>query len=177
MLPDLPQHLARQQQTIELQIRKAFKGVTREGGISWTETDVIDANGTQEERLQARASDREDSWEALIDDPNWVFGTSWGGYAFLDPIGFRYYLPPAMIRGLREGGDSSIAFFLKIDGEYMLERISLFTPLQSHMVARFIRFQIALHAFQNDEISGPYWTQAYTSHWRSKDRGTPLDEI
>ncbi|MFA6043677.1 MAG: DUF6714 family protein [Phycisphaerales bacterium] len=178
MVPDLPKHLARQQRAIEAQIREAFKGVTREGGVSWTETDVIDANGSDAERAAARASDRESGWGELVDDPKWEFGTSWGGFSFLDAIGFRYYLPPAMIRDLRDGVPSvSLQCNLHIDSDYQLERVSLFNAHQSHVVARFVRFMIAVLAYQKDTISGEGWTRAYVHYWRSKDRGTPLSEL
>lgn len=89
-------------------IYAAFRGVTRDGGISWTETGVIDDYGTDEERARARLEDTDRSWEELVDDPRWGPDTGWGGYSFLDAIGFRYYLAPAMVRAVRSGQDTGI---------------------------------------------------------------------
>ncbi len=100
----VPKHLEEEQVAVEAQIRAAFKGVTRDGGISWSETDSIDLHETEEQQAAARASDAEQCWEDLVDDPNWDEGIGVGGFTFLDAIGYRYYIAPAMIRSLYNGG-------------------------------------------------------------------------
>lgn len=88
-------------------ISAAFAGVTREGGVSWSESDVIDAGGSDERRAEARACDLDQDWTELVADPAWQRWQEWP-WSFLDPIGQRYYLPAMMVRGLL--GDN-VAFF------------------------------------------------------------------
>ena len=52
---NIPARLKAEQLAVEADIRAAFAGVTREGGVSWTETDAIDYNSTAAEVAEARA--------------------------------------------------------------------------------------------------------------------------
>ncbi len=87
-------------QTIAL-IFETFKGVTREGGVSWAESKVIDDYGSETEQLEARATDKDTCWEDLANDPDWEPFPGIGGFNFLDAIGFRYYLAATMVKELR----------------------------------------------------------------------------
>jgi hypothetical protein len=79
-----------------------FAGVTRVGGISWSEASARDDYKTSEKELaEAGSRDTESSWEELVDSDNFWPEVLHGGFNFLDPIGFHYYLAPAMVRGLR----------------------------------------------------------------------------
>jgi hypothetical protein len=162
----VPEHLRDEQRAVEAQIRAAFKGVTRVGGISWSEADVIDGYGTDEQQAAARAKDMERSWEDLVDDPDWKEGFGSGGFSFLDGIGKRYYIAPAMIRCARRGGGECVG--------YALERplnafVALLNPEQAMAIARFVRFMITTHAAENDDIYGESWQNAYHNHWRQWD--------
>jgi hypothetical protein len=84
------------------EIYDAFRTVTRDGGVSWSEAFVMDQCGTDEERVEARRRDTDKSWTELVDS-DWREHPGVGGWAFLDPIGSRYYLPAAMVRGIRSG--------------------------------------------------------------------------
>ncbi len=84
---------------IEL-IKAAFKGVSRQGGVSWSETDVIDDYGTDEERRLAREGDSDQDWFEVASIPRFSKDGGWGSFCFLDAIGFHYYLPAAMIQSL-----------------------------------------------------------------------------
>jgi hypothetical protein len=82
-----------------------------------------------------------------------------------------------MIRWLRDEGLSDVSFHLHIDSEYALDQVRLFDADQSRVVARFVQIMIAMHGYKKHRRSVKAWTEAYDSHWRSKDRGTPLEEV
>lgn len=154
MLSEGPEHLTLERIALESEIRDAFKGVTRNGGISWSEGWAIDLNGSEEECAAARASEKETRWEDLVEDAHW--NTNSCPWSFLDAIGFRYYLAPAMIR--------------EIHGNYAwLERAldhpideaelrTLLTHSQSRAIGRFVRFML-------NEAEGANH-QSYAFEWR-----------
>src|SRR5690606_6253378 len=86
----------------------AFKGVTRDGGTSWTEAQAIDGYGSEEELQRARMRDKDQRWTELAIDKSWDAGPGIGGFGFLDESGFRYYLPAAMVRFLMVGAARDI---------------------------------------------------------------------
>ena len=143
----------------------AFADVKRDGGISWSETEVIDGYGSEEERQQARGSDKDTHWNQLIDDPKWQpFG--FGGFNFIDEIGFRYYLPPTMIRFLR--GDITEYFgghlLSKIDG-FVREGDPMWTTEQLESIARFILF---MAASDPDAEGRRAWESGLKTRWIAK---------
>jgi predicted RNase H-like HicB family nuclease len=151
------------------EIYAAFAHVTREGGISWSETDVIDDYGTAEQRAAPRANDMEAGWQQLVDDPHWICDRGFGGFSFLDPIGFRYYLPPAMIRSLRcDAGAGDIAFHLKApdsntERSKEREQWSALSAPQRHCVAHFIRTMMLIDAANVPDSE--YWYWALRDYW------------
>ena len=175
MESSVPERFRREQQAVEAQIRAAFREVTCEGGISWSESVIVDGDGSGRTREQARAEDTERRWEDLVDDSSWHHEVGMGGFNFLDPIGFSYYIAPAMIRCIREGGGEFISYALTVDGDFKEELVSLITAEQAHVIARFVRLMIAVHAAVGDDIYGELWSDAYRSYWRSRDHGTPLE--
>lgn len=92
---------------VEAEIRRAFAGVTREGGRSWHDAGAMD--GLSPEELPVL---RDRCWEDLIDDPAWNPGHGMGGFWFLDDIGMNYYLAPALVRAVRGDLDFDISFHL-----------------------------------------------------------------
>ncbi len=137
--------------------------------MSWRESDVIDDCGTPEQQAAARDLDRESSWEALVDDPTWRHEGGGGSFCFLDPIGFRYYIAAAVVRCARLGYGEQIGYALEIDGEFTRKKVSLLTMGQNRAIARFVRFMIATHAAEGDEIYGASWKAAYQKHWKQFD--------
>jgi hypothetical protein len=123
------------------EIYVAFKGVTREGGVSWSETLVIDSDGTMDQRLFERERDTEQSWEDLVDDPTWNADIGIGGFSFLDPIGFRYYIAPAMVRELRGRlVELELSSHLRLDcssAEYRFPRRSCSSSSASNSALKF----------------------------------------
>jgi hypothetical protein len=160
----VPAHMLDQQRAVENEIREAFKGVSRAGGVSWNEAEVIDGYGTDSERAAARASDTDQSWEELVDDANWDGDRTYGAFNFLDSIGYRYYIAPAMIQCARQGCGEFVAYALT--KPYKCEG---FTESQARATARFLRFMIDVHVAVNDHIYGAVWRRAYESHWREWD--------
>jgi hypothetical protein len=174
-MTDRLKQLERERQAVEAKIREAFRGVTRTGGITWSESVILDGDGSGRTREQARALDTESRWEDLVDDKDWHHEVGIGGFNFLDPIGFRYYIAPAMIRCIRENGGEFISYALRIDGEFKRDLVSLFDARQSHATARFVRLMIAVHVTNHDDIYGKPWSDAYKIYWKKWDKGTPLD--
>jgi hypothetical protein len=146
--------------------------VTREGGVSWSESVAIDMLETDEARMRSRESDTEQNWEPLVDDPQWLHDASLGGFNFLDPIGYRYYLAPAMLRCCRGDGEGLLASVLTIDGEYREEQISLLGRVQKAVIARFVRFMIGVYSARNDLVFDEDWKHAYVIYWKQWDRGS-----
>ena len=161
------------------EIVEAFKSVRREGGVSWSEADVIDDYGSMKERLAARAKDKEHSWQDLINDTNW-YPQIGGRYSFLDPTGFRYYLPPAMIRAIRLGVDQGIQFHLTAPAvgnefrDFATGKWSRFDETQLRCVAKFLRYMTELceaHGKDNPEnesackFEASNWREALESNW------------
>lgn len=165
----IPAHLQRELAAVEAEIRSAFHGVTREGGVSWTEAAAIDGTPELPDEQAARAMDTERGWEELVDDPAWIHEPGIGGLNFLDPIGFRYYLAPAMIRCCREGWGEFTAYAMRLLGEYAEEQASLVTPEQAAAVIRFLRCMRALDQARASVCVDEAWSNALTS-WERWDR-------
>ncbi len=152
-------------------IHDAFKGVTREGGVSWSQAGVIDGHGTEAEEIAARESDVDTRWQDVLDDASFNPDASWGGFSFLDPIGFRYYLPPAMIRCIEESRDCKLCSHLKLaprgDGSHgwTLKKWSLLSRKQSLCVKAFIQYMIDLAEVSDLSYEREWWTEALDSHW------------
>lgn len=131
----------------------AFRGVSREGGVSWSETDVIDDYGTEEERAIARASDTDTEWEELILSGTFLDDAAPGSFCFLDAIGFRYYLPAAMCQALKPEYDTQGRFFswydslpfhlASADRSIHREGFLLLRDDQRRVVANFIAYHEA----------------------------------
>lgn len=182
----LPEHLESERKAVVQEIHSAFAGVSREGGVSWSEAYVIDTYDGEVERAAARARDTDRDWTELVADPNWSNHPGLGGYSFLDAIGFRYYLPASMCRVL-EGHDridppymsifgdahDQLSLYLQLtpgrSNEYVLKQLSLLDQRQCRAVAAFMRYMIALdrHAATENELDGEigWWSEAYSSYW------------
>ena len=80
------------------EVRTAFDGVAREGGVSLSEAWVIDDRGSAKERAEARQQDTEARWQDVSEED-----IAYGSVClhFFDAVGFRYYLPAYIIWVLR----------------------------------------------------------------------------
>lgn len=157
-----------EQDAVEALIRRAFRGVTREGGISWSEADELSCCADEATLAAARAMDIDRQWEDLVEDASWRHNTGGDEWIWLDAIGFRYYLAPAMIRCAREGADESLVLAIQIYGDHKEDQVRLLTRNQKHAAARFVRLMTAI------ETLDPYsnsWSLAYRLYWRQWDCG------
>jgi uncharacterized protein DUF6714 len=128
------------------QIHRAFAGVGREGGVSLHEAVVIDNYGSQEERETARTLDMEATWQDIPETDIEQCDTA---LTFLDPIGFRYYLPAYMVWTLNHyehsesmSVDSTIYAldYCFLFRGLAMERFRPFSREQSEAVCAFLHF-------------------------------------
>jgi hypothetical protein len=82
---------------LHMLIEHAFTGVTRGEGITLHEAIAEDDCATPEGLAAARAQDRDVDWH---DAPREVLSARCEFFSYLDPPGFRYYLPAAMLLSL-----------------------------------------------------------------------------
>lgn len=114
MSDKLPEALRSRGRALTEEIYRVFAEADRVGGVSWSESRVLDDNGSDAERAAARARDVESGWQELVEDETWDPEMGVGGWSFLDPIGFRYYLPAAMVRCVKSGYNIGIEFHLNL---------------------------------------------------------------
>ena len=162
------------EEEILAEIHEAFKDVSRHGGVSWSESEVIDDYGSDEERQLARMRDTDTTWQEVADDPTWWVDMGVGGLSFLDPIGYRYYLPACMTVAIRGGFYEWLLYSLTIDEErelrdYKLKQWSLLDECQKRCVKHFIEFMLArANEEPNDldrAVDTEYWKLALDRYW------------
>ena len=129
-----------------VQIRKAFADVTRLGGVSLHEADVIDDYGSQQQRKAARELDKDHAWWEVPDVDiaryHWIL-------SFLDGTGFRYYIPAYMTWTLKyyaesESMSGDMTIYTLDCGESLSDSKKQYFRLlnreQSEAVCAFLRF-------------------------------------
>lgn len=154
-------------------ITSAFAGVSREGGVSLHETRVLDDCGSDAERAKARAKDTEINWQDVpdsdIEKPDLSLN-------FLDPVGFRYYIPAYMMWELRLILDErsvdcnthcAAIFALTLDEkkdmqEWQMARFEAFTTQQLRAINRFLRFYTM---YGDDDFQKNYAQEALDQYW------------
>lgn len=153
MHDELPPNLIAQRDALVALVHDAFRDVRR-GGVSWSETMVIDGNGTLAERTAARAADRDTHWSQLVNDANWKIPESWGGFAFLNDQSQAYYFAPTLVRCLLEPHPVISTCRFRRFYAYLDDR-------QRHAVARCIRFFIRRdeHRFRDKIAEVNRWMQ------------------
>jgi hypothetical protein len=185
-MSQLSSNLQVEREAIIAEIHAAFKGVSRDGGVSWSEAAVIDQYGAEGQRRQARARDTDRTWTELEPSMNWARAAVVGHFPLLDPIGFRYYLPAAMMQTLESssGGcsDTGLDIVLTLNHkakkpsgveirDSQLRQWSLLDARQRRCVERFIRHIIAWEeAAMDEEFPGyeaRHWRKTLESCWDS----------
>ncbi len=134
------------------EITAAFDGVQREEGLTLHETAAMDDyiyDPDDRVRVKARAQDCETRWQDV--PPEHIARLGWfDPLLYLDPKGFRYYIPAFLIWYLTSHTDSNIydsvlSFldldFLGSDGQRYLPLVSFLTPEQSRAIAHFLVFE------------------------------------
>jgi len=156
-------------------IEKAFAEVRREGGITLAEGQVIDRCGREAERKQARTQATARRWQDIPDAELEKYAHA---LCFLDPKGFRFYLPAFMRWSLRhletaKADPMNSAIYAlspsanKGVSQHNLERWSLFTPEQRHVIFKFLRFMVG----QYDGPVDTFMAQlALEAHWKQFDK-------
>lgn len=180
-----PTELQAERNTLIAEIYAAFKGVSRLGGVSWSESAAIDGYGTEDERRQARQRDTDENWTELAINKKWDAGPGDSRWIFLDAIGFRYYLPAAMVRSLLSGYEAyscyDLSFTLTLNKatkpsgieqrESTLQKWSLLNDRQRKCVARYVRYMITWEESRSFPKTGCHdeattWRQVYERHWK-----------
>ncbi|MFT3684081.1 MAG: hypothetical protein QM783_03975 [Phycisphaerales bacterium] len=117
---------------LEKEIRAAFAGVSRQGGVSWNGAEARDEYRTPGEIDKANRSDTDTRWEQLLDRGDWCPEPGVGGFIFLDPLGRRYYLPAGLCWGLRHPQEPDAMLCCLRAGE--------FAPLNEAQLACCVRY-------------------------------------
>jgi len=166
---DIAPRFKPEQDRVEALIRAAFAGVTRDGGVSWTESVVIDGDGSYRTTGQARAEDKDTNWEQLVDDPNWHHDVGIGGFWFLDAIGWRYYIAPAMIRCTRDA-DPALTNALDTEGEIHQKQMRLISRDQAAAIVAFLQLMVNIGYSEEAEFEG-YMLHDYSARleqWKAR---------
>ena len=164
------------------EIHAAFAGVSRTGGVSWGESFVHDLYGNPG-NLPGAFPDSDKNWTELVHEPEWDPSPGVGGFSFMDPIGFRYYLPAAMIRCLMSGIDEGIQFHLTLEAPnpkvpfsrdtrpYNLEQWSALDQRQRSCVRDFLQLMVRLSRYQDEDdpcssgFDTKEWQETLDSYW------------
>jgi len=99
-------------------IQEAFKDVSREDGVSLHEGLVMDAYGSDEERLEARRMDTEGHWSQISDQELIKYQNA---LRYFDRKSFKYYVPAYMIFSLNHsqtspaGSNDNVIYDLTLD--------------------------------------------------------------
>ena len=157
---------------IIVKIEQAFAKVTRGDGITLHETDVVDACGSDGERAKARRKDTDKRWQ---DVPEKAIEDHQEALCFLDPEGFRYYLPAYMRWSLRHFKTSSslssdaTIYALAPSGnkgvtDWNRERWGVFTQEQAEVILQFLQFMaVCCEGYSDDSMAklaiDTYWNQ------------------
>lgn len=141
-----------QQEVIDA-VSEAFHGVAREDGVTLHEARVIDDYGSNDERAAARMLDTEKVWE---DVPHADIEEYSEALSFLDPKGFRYYIPAYMIWAVREFGktdsmsvNATVFHLTNLDGDFGFTRLDLLSEPQRTAVAMFLLYISMEHGDHN----------------------------
>ena len=158
----MPPWLLAERQALIEEILAAFEGISREGGVSWTEAQLLDNFASPEECAAERAADGA-TWQELLADLHWRSdGFEW---CFLDLIGLAYYLPAGMIRTIQAGSDLEVGFILSLPNqdEYHENRFEeLVAPLSLRQALAVKRFLIYMEAISPDYGA---WRKALENGW------------
>ncbi|HLP83893.1 MAG TPA: DUF6714 family protein [Phycisphaerales bacterium] len=151
---------ARRQELIAL-VLQAFKDVTREGGVSWSQTFVMDDYGSDAELAQAAARDRELDWIELSRQGPWNYEYAmWG---FLDAISARYYLAASLLLDLETGRSAHPDLLLTYGPQK--ESWSLLDDHQRAVVAMYMRWKRDIAGLEQSRMEHRNWTRALQAGW------------
>lgn len=157
-------------QTLIETIAEAFADVLREDGVSLHQARVIDAYGGPAEEAQARLLDTDGHWWEVPDER---IAELYEALSFVDPKGFRYYIPAYMIWTLKHyrstdsnSVDSTVYAFLIYGGleEWTQTRFEILNQPQRRAVCWFLQYIVRFGRRYADTPSAQlaldqYWGQ------------------
>lgn len=147
-------------------IESVFAGVTRGRlGFSWSECEALDRYETAEECERARLADKDTNWRELVEDETWEPFSGMGGFCFINHEGFRYYLPPTMVRFAC--GNTYQLFDGQLLGtinRFTDEALGFWTQEQLRCIARFIEF---MSRHDVDDDAKAEWERAIEERWKA----------
>ncbi|MGB3496555.1 MAG: DUF6714 family protein [Elainellaceae cyanobacterium] len=155
-------------------ITLAFQAVRRADGVTLHQARVLDDYGGAEEQARARALDTDTHWGEVPDE--WITEFS-EALCFVDPIGFRYYIPAYMIWTLKHyttshsfSVDSTIyAFCLSQNLEaHQLSYFSLLDTDQCQVICRFLMYCVKFGGHFLDSRAAQ---EALDKHWQQFCQG------
>jgi hypothetical protein len=168
---ELPRRLVDDRNALIHQIEVAFRDVGLGRGTSWNEARALSG---EEVRVETRAERRESMpirWPEVAQDPNWTPADRLGVWCSLDPVGFRFYLPAAMIRCLRGGLAAGLCHALTLplqgDEESSFHRWSVLDDAQKACVRRFAEFMRDLACESGQDEYEEAWQDALDGYWNS----------
>jgi len=146
------------------QIERAFEGVSRNGAMSWRESEIADNYGSEKGLFLFH--DKDERWEDLVDDEDWQPEELSGGFAYLDAVTARYYLPAAMIKSIDQGTDAGIQFWLDHDRKTLMsqsglmQRWSALNDEQRAAVVDFMKYMTDATEAIGKEDESVGWTKS-----------------
>ena len=152
---------------IKVEIRRAFSGVTLEGGISLDQTKVINNYGrdcSAEQFAALPLSEVTDDWTSI---PTSVLDEA-ECFAFLDDLGFRYYIPALMIRLLDNydcGSMISVGTLscLYPNSTYVEQRYNKLSDAQRVAISRYLEILPALVELDGEDTT--IVKRAFQNYW------------
>jgi hypothetical protein len=127
-------------------IQQTFAGVGREDGVTLHETREIDLYSGPHERAVARLLDTDEMWEQV---PAASIAKFSEALCFLDPKGFRYYIPAFMIWTIKNyrksdscSGDYTLYALCRLDksDSDSTARLNLLNDRQRSAIAMFLLY-------------------------------------
>jgi hypothetical protein len=160
------------------EITAAFDGVARGNGVTMSEAEELAYFPSTEELAAARAMDTELRWQDVSAER---IARCPSALHYLDPAGFRYYIPAYLIWYLTfESEEESmtydyLTFFLDSDFEAeenkaMRTSLSLLTPEQSKAIASFCVFAAADIEQASAEIEARLDGWVAQGQWAQEER-------
>jgi hypothetical protein len=173
-----PHNLEARKERLVAEIHQAFATTKLGSGLSWSQTVQLD-DYEPEEIVRAGRHVEPPHWLELVDDAEWHPFPGIGGYSFIDADGFRFYLPPTMIRIVREPCEWYPGHLVGIINRFAgWEPESIFSETQCRCVAKFLEFMSDLEAEQLRDwaVENPWggippdhesdhWRMALNSFW------------
>ena len=158
---------SRQLHELHVSLERAFGGVTRQGGQSWTGSIALDLMGVAGKDFTVTHREDDRSWQEVARDAGWDPDAGIGGWPFLDGIGFRYYLAAAMGRVLDGGEVSCLAWQfrrpLKGASRRRFDDRWILDPAQHEVAMRFAAFMLERTFQAGDQAEYDEWDAAIRS--------------